>query len=488
VSLSVVLALAVAHRYSFERLLMGDLGVAFAAAAAGRLRLRLGAKALRPGLTALLPLSLVLLGLWRFFPPSEYVIGGKDPGVYMNEGIQIAQRGAIVVRDEAVSSLPPFARDLFFLLPTAITTAYGSWGLSRGPDAGGCRAVSHLFPASCDRLRRRRPHGREARGRRVGDPVLAVYFAGRRLAEPAAWVAAALDGNVVQVWFARYPGKWRCRRCSLRRCSLRHRWRSLLCACRRRAAGCCCSCVSTHIDRRRAVGVASGSRRSRAARLLQNIVCPMRPSVRVLIGPMRLRRPIVFLSRFARGGSALLRRGSCGVMALVLGARMRRSARIRTIAPTVLAFALVSAAFPRSSCASPCGGAARAYALRTFFNLMLPGLLAALLGFALLAPGLLAGADLRHGRHLFIFAPRSALWIFWMTRRFLPVILPALLLPQRQRSTAERLGPDKRCADDWRRIRPPARDAIHAGIKPITACRRGRHRKTRGTVRDARRS
>ena len=34
-------------------------------------------------------------GTWRFFPPSEYIIGGKDPGVYLNEGVQIAQRGAL---------------------------------------------------------------------------------------------------------------------------------------------------------------------------------------------------------------------------------------------------------------------------------------------------------------------------------------------------------------------------------------------------------
>ena len=42
VSLSVVLGLAVAHRYSFERLLIANLGLALAAAAAGRFRLRLG--------------------------------------------------------------------------------------------------------------------------------------------------------------------------------------------------------------------------------------------------------------------------------------------------------------------------------------------------------------------------------------------------------------------------------------------------------------
>ena len=49
VSLAVVLGLAVAHRYSFERLLIADLGMALAAAAAGRFRLRLGPQARRPG-------------------------------------------------------------------------------------------------------------------------------------------------------------------------------------------------------------------------------------------------------------------------------------------------------------------------------------------------------------------------------------------------------------------------------------------------------
>jgi len=113
VSLSVVLALALGHRYSFGRLLAADVAVAVAAAAAARFRVRLpGAR--RIGWTALLPLALVLLGCWRFFPTAEYIIGGKDPGVYVNEGVQIAQRGAIVIHDDAVQAVPPFARDLFF--------------------------------------------------------------------------------------------------------------------------------------------------------------------------------------------------------------------------------------------------------------------------------------------------------------------------------------------------------------------------------------
>src|SRR4051794_414501 len=83
-SLSVVLALAALHRYSFERLLLADVGVAAGAAIIARGRLRFTPGARRVGLTAIVPIALVLIGLWRFFPPSEYVIGGKDPGTYMN--------------------------------------------------------------------------------------------------------------------------------------------------------------------------------------------------------------------------------------------------------------------------------------------------------------------------------------------------------------------------------------------------------------------
>src|SRR5437868_5846766 len=92
-SLSLLLGLAALHRYSFKRLILADLMISAALAVTARFNLRLGPKARRPGLAACIPLALALLGAWRFFPPSEYVIGGKDPGVYLNSGIQIAQRG-----------------------------------------------------------------------------------------------------------------------------------------------------------------------------------------------------------------------------------------------------------------------------------------------------------------------------------------------------------------------------------------------------------
>jgi hypothetical protein len=114
ISLSIVLALAAGHRYSFRRLLIADLAIVLALALAARFDLRLGGAARRIGPAACVPLAIALFGLWRFLPSSEYIIGGKDPGVYVNEGIQIAQRGAIAVQDPVVGAVPPVEREMIF--------------------------------------------------------------------------------------------------------------------------------------------------------------------------------------------------------------------------------------------------------------------------------------------------------------------------------------------------------------------------------------
>ena len=153
-----------------------------------------------------------LLGLWRFFPSSEYIIGGKDPGTYMNEGIQIAQRGALVFRDPVVSSVPPFARDLFF--PSHQRhDYYGTRFMGffiKNPDSGAVVGqFPHLFPASIaigyglDGLTGAR--------RTVGVwailGMLAVYFAGRaaRRTDGGRGCGGLLALHVIQVWFSRYP-------------------------------------------------------------------------------------------------------------------------------------------------------------------------------------------------------------------------------------------------------------------------------------------
>ena len=459
VSLMVVLGLAAAHRYSFERLLVADLCIAGAAGAAGRFKLRLGAKACRPGFAALLPLSLIVLGLWRFFPPSEYIIGGKDPGTYINEGIQIAQRGAIVVRDPLVSSVPPFARDLFFpsyQRPDYYSLRFMGFFL-KNPDTGEVVGqFPHLFPASIaigyglDGL----TGARRAVGVWAILGVLAVYFAGRRLAgAPAAWTAAALlTLNVVQVWFARFPNAEMVMQAVLFAALLAH--------------------ARAHVDgdpffapvagvllglllflrfdavlgiagvlAALALGAVAGRARVRGSFVMALALTTV-VAVTYLFIPMRAYAdlPVVFLSHFRWWQYALMAAGAAaGLSALALGARLPALGNtVRASAPTVLAFAVVGAALYSLLLREPVPGvlAARdAYALRTFasYYLTVPGLLAALLGFALLArrvfwraPEIFTTVALFS--FFFFYKIRIVSDHFWMARRFLPVILPGALV------------------------------------------------------------
>ena len=181
ISLSVVLGLAAFQRYTFGRLILADIGAVALCAVVARGRLRLGAAARRVTWTAIVPVVLVALGVSRFFPPAEYIIGGKDPGVYMNEGIQIAQRGALIFRDPIVATVPPFTRNLFFRADEPLRfMGFFIRNLDTGAVVG---QFPHLFPASIavgyglDGLTGAR--------RTVGVwailGLLAVYFAGTRL-------------------------------------------------------------------------------------------------------------------------------------------------------------------------------------------------------------------------------------------------------------------------------------------------------------------
>ena len=78
-------------------------------------------------------------------PAAEYVIGGRDPGVYINEGIQIAQRQSLVTTDRVAAAVPASVRDLFFR-PTPDPTYYSLRFMGfhlRDPDTG---TVTGQFP------------------------------------------------------------------------------------------------------------------------------------------------------------------------------------------------------------------------------------------------------------------------------------------------------------------------------------------------------
>jgi hypothetical protein len=458
-SASVVFALAAAGRYSFERLLVIDLAVAGAAALAARFRLRLGPESTRIGLTALVPLVLVAMGLWRFFPSAEYVLGGKDPGTYINEGVQIAQRATFVYADPVIASVPPAARDLFF--PSHQHPDYYSLRFMgfqiKDPDSG--RVVGqfpHLFPATVaigyglDGL----TGARRAIGVWGILGVLAVYFAGVRLfgRSAAAAAAALLTLHVLEVWFARYPNAELAMQAIL--------FAALLASARAHvdddpffapvAGSLLGLLLFLRFDAVLGIGaVVAGLAVAAFAGVVRlrfwffaPLVAFVGLAAAYLFGPMRayMTYPVVFLSNFSRWQYALLAAGAGAIlMALVARARTPRlSERVRTVVPVVLTAGLVVGAVYALYFRDAVFGVLAprdAYALRTFsgFYLTLPALFAALLGFALFArrafwkaPELFMTVAVFS--FFFFYKIRIASDHFWMARRFLPVILPGALL------------------------------------------------------------
>lgn len=468
ISVSLVMAMAAIHRYSFSRLLIADLLIAGAVALASKFDLRLGKSARWPGLTALLPLALVLLGLWRFFPPSEYMMGGKDPGTYMNEGVQIAQRGSLVYNDPVVSSIPEFARPLFFP-PNWQASVYSIRFMGffiRNPDTGAVVGqFPHLFPASIaighalDGL----TGARRTTGVWAILGLLAVYFAGARLiGRTAAAAAAALLGlHVIEVWFARYPNAEVVMQALL--------FATLLANARAHidgdrffapVAGTLLGLlIFIRFDAVLAVGaivaatmlsyVSGGSAADRATadkRSLWMFVTTLSlisiVATVYLFGPMRayVDLPVVFLTNLPIWQYAALATAALlGIVVVTAGARSPRvQTAIRQFTPHVLTVAIIAGAVYALFLRKPILFVLAdrdASALRTFTNfyLTLPGLLAALVGFVLLArrafwraPDLFVTVTVFS--FFFFYKIRIVSDHFWMTRRFLPVILPGALL------------------------------------------------------------
>ena len=458
-SLSIVLALAAMHRYSFQRLLVADLVLAAATVAASRLDLRLGANARRAGLAAAIPLALALLGAWRFLPPSEYLIGGKDPGVYVNAGVQIAQRGTLVYRDPVVAAVPSFARDLFFPRDENrgeyyIATRFMGFFIL-DPDTG--ETVSqfpHVYPASIaigyglDGL---------TGARRVFAfwgmlGVLAVYFLGARLlGRPAAAAAALLLAmNVVQVWFARYPNADIVMQGLL--------FAALLASARAHvdddaffapvAGVLLVLLLFLRFDAVVAVGsIGAGLMLGYVAgqRIRWTFVAPLAIGSALcawyLLGPMReyFARPRIFLTHLPPWQIGALAAAAAALLLVVAAGRRspRVSERVVAYLPPLLAAAVVVLTVYALAFRHPGGRLADfdAYGLRTFasFYVTVPALIAAVVGFVIVTRSMFWRdpaffLTLTAFACFFFYKLRIVPDHFWMARRFVPVILPGTLL------------------------------------------------------------
>lgn len=211
-STTLTVLLGTFDRYSFDRLLTINGAVAIVSLLVARQHLALPRPVSRPTPAALVPLAIIGLGLWIYFPASEYIIGGKDPGTYINEGVQIAQRGQTVIRDGVVADVPEPLRNLFF--PAHGQETYYSLRFMgffiQDPGTGAVVGqFPHFYPASV--AIGYGLNGLSGARQTIGVwallGLMAVYYTGVRLFGRVAAGAAVLllTINVVMVWFGRYP-------------------------------------------------------------------------------------------------------------------------------------------------------------------------------------------------------------------------------------------------------------------------------------------
>ena len=455
VSCAIALSLGAMQRYTFTRLLAADASLAAVLAVAARFRLRLGGA--RPGRSALIVAGLVALGMWRFFPPAEYIIGGKDPGTYVNEGILLAQRGTLVYDDPLVAAVPAAARPLFFSTAPH-SEHYGSrfmgfplLDLERGQVVG---QFPHLFPASIamgygiDGL----TGARRVVGLWAVLGLIAVYLAGARLlGSVAAGTAAALLGlHVVEVWFARYPNS----EVAMQACLF----------------GALLANARAHVDGDRffgpiaavllalllflrvdaviaiaAIVVANLLGFVRGERIQWGFVLVLAAGVAAalpyFLGPMRVYSgyPKHFVLNFTVWHQFAVVASAAG-LALLLSAARRHPAIASAITgamPSVLIVTVWALAVYALWFRAPAGRLAleNAHALRMYaaFYVTLPAVIAALVGYALVArpwlqrdPALLL--TITFFAVFLFYKIRIVPEHFWAARRFLPVILPGTLL------------------------------------------------------------
>ena len=206
--------LVAAGWYRFERLLWADVALSAVLVAVTRARLRLPPTAPRLSWSAAIPAGLVALSVSIIFavPPAEYVMGGKDPGTYFNEGIQIAQRGTLTIHDPLVAAMPSELRDLYvpdFGFETYYSSRFMGFYLI-DPDEGLVRGqFPHLFPLwiAIGYGTLGLTGARYVIGLLSLLGIIAVYFCGSwLLGRPAAAAGAVLLAvNVATIWYSRYP-------------------------------------------------------------------------------------------------------------------------------------------------------------------------------------------------------------------------------------------------------------------------------------------
>ena len=177
-------------------------------------------------LSSLLPaLAVAVVALALHARPSEYIVGGRDPGAYVSAMGVIARTGAITHIDPVVASIPREDLPLFYANLDEPPFRFTFEGNDEKPQPSWPRFMGfeldhpksglitpqffHLFPAFGAYLF----ETMGVRGALATPPIfgilgtLAAFFLARRMFGTAVALIAALGlaTTVLQVWFARYP-------------------------------------------------------------------------------------------------------------------------------------------------------------------------------------------------------------------------------------------------------------------------------------------
>jgi len=155
----------------------------------------------RVSASLLICVLLLAVGLGSF--SFEYILGGRDPGVYMNTGINLAYTGSLKIQDKLLGELNPSQQELFYspgyykypgffvdgpiitpqflpLFPVWVALFYLTLGLK------GTLWINTFFGV-------------------LG--ILGVYLVGRQVFNPPVGLLSALLLTIspTQIWYMRYP-------------------------------------------------------------------------------------------------------------------------------------------------------------------------------------------------------------------------------------------------------------------------------------------
>lgn len=152
---------------------------------------------------------ILVAGIFLFFQPFEYAVGGWDPGVYVNTGINIAKTGSIYIRDELLKTITPDDQKVFYHIRHGMLQKYPGFVVTDPEEGLITPYFYHLYPIWIAVFY-------SLFGIKFSflvNPffallsVFAVYLVGKTLFNEKVGLLSAflLTINIAQMWHARFP-------------------------------------------------------------------------------------------------------------------------------------------------------------------------------------------------------------------------------------------------------------------------------------------